>query len=148
MQIRISRFLILALLVSVAACRSTPPPGPPPSGTIEEGLVTATATVKKVDHKTRTVTLTGADGQTFTVKVGDQVQNLHQVKAGDEVGVTYYESIAYAVKRPGDGTPGVVVAEDAARAAPGEKPAAAGARVVTITSTITDVDHKAGTATI
>ncbi len=147
-QTRIRRFLLLALLTAVAACRSTPPPGPPPSGTIEEGLVTATATVKAVDLKTRTVTLTGADGSTLKVRAGDQVQNLHQVKAGDQVGVTYYESIAYAVKRPGDGTPGIVVAEDAERAAPGAKPGAAGARVVTITATIVDVDRKAGTVTI
>lgn len=147
-QTRTIRYLLIALLTATAACQSKPPPGPPPSGVIEEGLVTATATVKKVDLKTRKVTLAAADGQTFTVTAGEQVRNLAQVKAGDQVGVTYYESIAYAVRRPGEATPGVVVAEDAARAAPGSRPGAAGARVVTVTSTITAVDKKAGTATI
>ena len=37
---------------------------------------------------------------------GAQVRNLAQVKAGDEVRATFYESLAYEVKKPGTTTPG------------------------------------------
>ena len=51
--------------------------------------------MKKIDYKTRMVTLVGADGEPFTIKAGDEVKNLAQVKVGDEVVATYYQSIAY-----------------------------------------------------
>jgi hypothetical protein len=46
------------------------------------------------------------------------------VKVGDEVTVTYYESLAYAVRKPGDAQPGAAMAEEVQRAQLGEKPAA------------------------
>jgi len=138
----------IGLLALLAACTPKPPPGPPPSGVISEGLVTATATVKKIDHKTRTVTLVMPDGRTETATVSDQVRNLENVKAGDSVSVTYYESLAFQVMKPGTATPGVTVASDAERAAPGQRPGAAGAQVVTITTTIKAIDKKAGTVTL
>ena len=49
------------------------------------------------------VTLKGPDGNVFTVHCGDQVKNLAQVKKGDLVQVTYYESLAYEVKKPDRG---------------------------------------------
>ena len=48
--------LALIALVAAAGCAQKPPPGPPPSGVIEEGMVTATATVKKINQKSREVT--------------------------------------------------------------------------------------------
>lgn len=144
----IRHIAVIALLAFAAACTPKPPPGPPPSGVIDEGLITATATVKKIDHKTRTAVLEMPDGRTETVTVSDQVQNLDRVKAGDQVSVTYYESLAFQVMKPGTATPGVTVATDAGRAAPGQRPAAAGARVITITTTIKAIDKKAGTVTL
>jgi len=46
-----------------------------------------TAKVKKVDQKTRDVTLEGPDGD-VTFKAGDDVKNLKQLKKGDEVTAT------------------------------------------------------------
>ncbi len=117
------------------------------SGTLEENAVTSTATVKKIDLQQRVVTLEGASGP-FTVKAGPEVRNLDQVKVGDEVTATYYESIAYEVHKPGDATPGVESAEEVVRAKPGEAPAAAGARVTTVTATITGIDKENGTFTL
>jgi len=121
---------------------------PLPSGTVGEKAVSATATVKAIDQKTRMVTLRRADGSQFTFRAGDEVRNLPQVKVGDTVTVTYYESLAYEVKKPGQGAPGAAMAEQVGRAPAGDKPGIAGARVATVTTTIAAIDKAAGTVTL
>jgi len=155
---RINRGIVVmgALLVSSCSTMRSNPETPAPaqpgapvvSGNLGEQAVKLTAKVKKVDLKTRHVTLEGANGKTVTVTAGDEVRNLAQVKPGDDVVVTYYESIAYEVKKPGDATPGVAVAEGAQRAKLGEKPGASAARVTTVTATITGIDKTNGTVTL
>ena len=127
---------------------STAAAPPLPSGTLGANLVTATARVKALDQQTRQVTLARADGSEVTLYADDTVRNLPQVQVGDEVTASYYESLAYEVKKPGTATPGASVAEEAARAKVGEKPAGAGARVTTIVTTITGIDKAAGTVTL
>ena len=147
----LTRFRTLALIatIAVAGCAQKPPPGPPPSGVIQQGMVTATATVKKINQKSREVTLQMPDGSTTTVHAGPEVRNLAQVKAGDQVTITYIGQLSYQVIRKGSGaTPGVAIAQDAVRAEPGERPGAAGARVVTVTTTIKAIDKQAGTVTL
>jgi hypothetical protein len=121
---------------------------PPPGGTIGTTKLTATAIVEKIDHKTRAVTLKRTDGTSFTFTVDPSVRNLDQVKKGDEVTVTYYESLAYQIKKPGESDPGAAVAEDVRRAQPGEKPAGSVARVQKVTATIKVIDKVAGTVTL
>jgi Cu/Ag efflux protein CusF len=133
---------------TVPAAPAAAAPAAPVSGTVGEGLVSATATVKAIDLKTRQVTLQRADGSTFKFRAGEEVRNLPQVKVGDEVTVTYYEALAYEVKKPGEATPGAAVGEGVERAKLGEKPAAAGVRVVTVTATIDAIDKAAGTVTL
>ena len=148
----------MCLTLGVAGCASmskeaTPAPpavaAPLPSGTVGENLVTATAKVKAIDQKTRHVTLQRADGSVVKFVAGDEVRNLPQVKVGDDVNVTYYESLAYEVRKPGEGaTPGATVAEAAGRAKVGEKPGAAAGRVTTVTATIAAIDKAAQTVTL
>ena len=123
-------------------------PAPLPSGTVGENTVSATAIVKAIDLKTRRVTLQRADGSTVKFVAGDEVRNLPQVKVGDEVTVTYYDSLAFEVKKPGDAVPGASVAEEIGRAKAGEKPGAASARVTTVTATIAGIDKTAKTVTL
>ena len=127
---------------------STAAAQPLPSGTVGATMVTTTARVKAIDQQTRQVTLERADGSEVTIYADDTVRNLPQVKVGDEVTASFYESLAYEVKKPGTATPGATVAEEAARAKLGEKPAGAGARVTTIVATITGIDKAAGTVTL
>jgi Cu/Ag efflux protein CusF len=135
--------------LALAACATeTAPEGPPPSGTVAEQTVTATATVEKIDHGTRQVTLRRADGSSTTLKVGPEARNLAQVKPGDEVVVAYHESLAYEVRRAGEATPGAELAGATARAKPGEKPAGVDAQQLTVTSTIEAIDTAAGTVTL
>jgi len=123
-------------------------PAAPVSGVVGENAVSATAKVKAIDLKTRRVTLQRADGSVVKFVAGDEVRNLPQVKVGDEVTVTYYESLAYEVKKPGQAAPGAVVAEGLERAKVGEKPGGAAGRVTTVTATIAGIDKAAGTVTL
>jgi len=161
-KIQTTRAVALCITLCVAGCAAShkeavpapqaaavaPAPAPPPSGVVGEGAVSATATVKALDLKTRMVTLQRADGSVIKFRAGDEVRNLPQVKVGDEVTITYYESLAYEVKRPGDAVPGAAVAEEIGRAKLGEKPGAAAARATTITATIAAIDKAAGTVTL
>jgi Cu/Ag efflux protein CusF len=142
----------LALIASACTQATTPAPRPLEapaevlSGTVAEGAATVTATVRKIDLKKRRVTLEGPDGKTVTVKVPEAARNLAQVKVGDEVVVAFYESIAYEVKKPGEASPGVAVAEEAGRSEPGEKPGGFAAEAVTVT--ITAIDRANSTVTL
>jgi hypothetical protein len=110
--------------------------------------VTVRATVTAIDQKKRTVTLRGPEGNQQTFQLGPEVRNLPQVRKGDEVVATYYESVALRLRKPGEATPGVVTAEDAVRAAPGEMPGAAMGETVNVTATVQKVDHRKQTVTL
>jgi len=137
-----------AASTKVASPTAAAAPAEPVSGTVGENLVSATAKVKAIDLKTRHVTLQRPDGSLIKFVASDEVRNLPQVKVGDEVTVTYYESLAYEVRKAGAGTPGVAVSEGAARAKPGEKPGAIAGRVATVTATIEAIDKAARTVTL
>jgi hypothetical protein len=118
-----------------------------PSGEISK-ITTVTATVVALDVEKRMVTLKGPKGNEFPLQVGDEVKNLAQVKVGDKVDVGFYESLAWNVKKAGDGAPGVSEKAGAAAAAPGERPAGAVGKQVTVTATIEAIDLAKGTVTL
>jgi len=107
----------------------------------KERVTTVKATVEAIDLQNRVVTLKGPKGKVFDLKVGERVKNLPQVKVGDEVVVKYYESIALTVMSPGPGE-GVKTSEAVVAAKPGERPAGAVARQVTVTATVQDISPK------
>lgn len=67
---------------------------------------------------------------------------------GDPVVAAYMEAEAIQAKKAGAATPGVAVQQRRFTSGPGETPAGAIRREVTVTGTITAVDRKAQTATI
>jgi len=166
MQKRIGMSLAVAAVVGLAGCsmferKEAPPPPPAPvmaaaptptpvvSGTISEGLVTASATVQSIDLKKRVVTLKGPDGTVESFDVGPQVHNLDKVKKGDQVVITYYESVGYQVQEAGGAAqPGVSVSADVGRAQPGQRPGAVGARSITVTTTIDKIDRATNVVTL
>ncbi len=133
-----------------AAAGLAPAPAAPASDPVvaEAAAVTATATVEKIDQKTRMVTLRGPEGRSTTFRVDDRVKNLPQVKKGDEVVATFYESIAVRLEKPGEGQPGAAVATEVSTAAPGQKPAGVGASTVSVTATISAIDTAKSTITL
>lgn len=123
-------------LVPAALAQQAPPP---PSGKAIVASVTVTATVTKIDQKTREVTLKASDGQVYSFVAGADVQNLAQVKKGDVVTATYTEAIAYEVKEAGTQT-GATATVAAGAAAPGAKPAGVIGGQVTVTVTIVAIN--------
>jgi len=149
--------VIATLALALGACASenaarsgaaTTDASAPAAGMIAEEAVKATATVEKIDQAKRLVTLRGPEGRSFDVTAGPEVRNLAQVKKGDLVNIAYYESIAYAVRKPGQAEPGASVTDVAARAKPGERPAGATLRQVTVTTKIQAIDRSAPSVTL
>lgn len=77
-------------------------PAAEPQGEAVLATATVTATVVKVDQKTREVTLKGEDGEEFSFVASADVKNLAQMKPGDVVTATYAEALAYEVKKGGE----------------------------------------------
>jgi len=115
----------------------------------KERTTSATATVEAIDLDKRLVTLKGPKGNLFEITAGPSVINLPQVKVGDLVDITYYESLAVKVFKPGEMTMGNTAALAAERLAkPGEKPAGVAGAVVTITATVEAIDAKKPSVTL
>src|SRR5262245_525745 len=64
--------------------------------------VTATATIQKIDKATRAVTLRTDKGEEDTFVVGPEVTRFDQLKVGDKITVTYYESLVFQLRKPGE----------------------------------------------
>jgi hypothetical protein len=144
---------VLLLCGCAASGSSDPASGqvgaaPKLSATLEETAVKTTAVVKAIDLERRKVELEGTDGRAFTVTAGPEVRNLDRVEVGDQVVATYYESIAYEVREPGSGAPGMSVEQDLLRGKPGTRPSAAGARETTLRATIEAIDKPNGMVTL
>ena len=96
------------------------------SGATDAGIdavevVTATATVEKIDLEKRKVTLLLDDGKKKTYKVDSRVQNLAQVKVGDQLEMSFTEEIAIVVGKSNE-TPGSASSERVSVAPNGAKP--------------------------
>jgi hypothetical protein len=102
--------------------------------------VKMTATITAIDKATRDVTLKGPQGNEVVVTAGPEVKNFANMKVGDQVDVQYVEALTLELKKGG----GMVVARTeqsgAVGAKPGEKPAGAIGRQVTIVADVVAVD--------
>jgi hypothetical protein len=98
------------------------------------------ATITAIDKATRDITLKGPQGNEVTVTAGPEVKNFDQMKVGDQVNAQYVEALTLELKKGGGMA--VVRTEEsgAARAKPGEKPAGAVGRQVTIVADVVDVN--------
>ncbi|HTO52432.1 MAG TPA: hypothetical protein VMR50_03515 [Myxococcota bacterium] len=122
----------------------------PVTGVYSENQVTRTATVTKIDAANRLVTLRADEsGKVVVVKCGEEVKNFAQIKIGDKVSVTYYESIAYEVHKPGEVSDlGTQARSGMATAEPGQKPGAIQADIVRMTATIVSIDKNTPSVTL
>ena len=155
---RLCVFVMAVCLAPIVGCSTErqPEPGIAAGSATTEGkdslqesnVVQVTATVEAIDQKTRMVTLRGPEGKVVTFKADPSVRNLAQVKKGDQVVATYYESVALKLRKPGEAEPGVEAAEATDRAKLGEKPGAATASSVTVTTTVEKIDKKNETITL
>jgi Cu/Ag efflux protein CusF len=83
---------------------------------------TITAKVKKIDLKTREVTLVDDKAVETTFKAGEDVRNLDKVKVGDVVSTTLDQTLTLWILQEGQPAPELAVGADVYRAQKGQKP--------------------------
>jgi hypothetical protein len=110
--------------------------------------VKLTAQVVGIDKDLRTVTLKGPKGNVVDVLVGNDVKNFDQIKLGDFVVARYLQALTLELVKTRAGIREGAVREGAARAQPGERPAGAVARQVTVLADVIDVSPKNKTITL
>jgi hypothetical protein len=111
--------------------------------------ITSTATIQAIDSTSRTITLRDEKGQEDTFSVGPEVQRFDELKVGDTVKITYYESVIFQVRKPGEkaGTSGAVV-DAAITKATGALPGAAAAVQEKTTVTVKAIDPAVPSVTV
>jgi len=137
--------LVGCIGLCTAALAQGTAPAAPVKGEAVVASLSATATVTKIDQKTRHLTVKADDGYKYSFVVDPAVQNLAQVKKGDVITVTYTEALAYEVRKGGKASGDMAAA--AAAAAPGAKPAGVAAEQATVTVKITAIDPKVPSVT-
>lgn len=138
----------VSLAASVAAQQSGAVMGSEPGKAAAMRAVKVSAQVVGIDKATRTVTLKGPKGEVFDVVAGEEVKNFDQIKAGDSVVARYAQALTLELRKTKSAAGGVTMTEDAAKAQPGQRPAAAGARQLTAIAEVVAVDSKASTITL
>jgi Cu/Ag efflux protein CusF len=86
---------LIGLLPLAAAAQQTKP-------VTKTNQVTATATITKIDPAARNVTLRSDRGEEDTFTAGPEVKRFDQLKVGDKITATYYESLVFEVRKPGE----------------------------------------------
>jgi len=112
--------------------------GPGVAGAAE--TVEVAATITAIDAATRAVTLKGPQGKEMTITAGPEVKNFAQMKVGDQVKVKYVEALTLELKK---GSTAPVARTDTAAAGaakPGERPAGAVGRQVTVMAEVVALD--------
>lgn len=163
----------LAGLLTLTACASKPPAGPPPPamssqydtapppgkvssavayrtgvpGGVVVNTLDLTARVENIDKVNRTATLLREDGSRFTVKVGPEAVNFDQVKVGDWVNLTVTQELVVYLNAAG--APQNDELEALVALSPkGGKPGGLVAETAQITGTIKAIDPAKHTATL
>ena len=138
--------LVLPAAVSAQTAAVVGGTAPGKAGVAE--VVKLTATVTALDKATRDVTLKGPQGNELTLTAGPDVKNFDQIKVGDQVNVEFIQALTLELQKGG----GLVVArteqKGAVAAKPGEKPAAAAGRQVTIVADVIATDPAKQTITL
>lgn len=99
------------------------------------------ATVLGVDYKNREVVLQGTNGNLGRFAVSDRIQNFDKIRQGDEVNIKYYESVAYAVVKPGEELSATSRTDAVATRPEGKAPGGAAMSVSNTTATIQAIDR-------
>jgi hypothetical protein len=108
----------------------------------------ASAVIVGLDATNRIVTLKTAKGRIFEVVAGDEVKNFDQLKVGQKVHAEYTEALSLELKKGGGKSASASEKAGVAAAQPGQKPAAAAGRQVTVLADVVAVDHKTHLVTL
>jgi len=120
----------------------------------EPGKAAAVRTVKvsaqvvAIDAASRVVTLKGPKGNVVDIVAGDEVRNFAQIQVGDLVVARYVQALTLELKKTKAGVRQSRESEAAVRAQPGERPAGAIGRQVTILADVVGVNRKTKTISL
>jgi hypothetical protein len=64
-------------------------------------VTVVTASIEVIDHDTREITLLDKHGEALSIRCGPEVEHFDRLRVGDQVTFRYYESVAYAIRKPG-----------------------------------------------
>jgi hypothetical protein len=102
---------------------------------------TITAEVYGVEKIDRDLWLQGPEGNVIEMQVGEQARNFNQLEIGDMVNITFYQSVAIFLGKPGelpkDETGTVVV-----RAPEGSEPGGMAVEVTDISASVVSIDKE------
>jgi hypothetical protein len=138
------RVLIVCLLAFAAAGVFTNALAQKP--VTQGAAITETATIVAIDSTNRLITLKDKDGITDTIVAGPDVKRFSELKVGDVVTFRYYESIVYAIQKPGDKAP--VPASGGLVRSAGPKPGGTISEQQTAVVTIQAIDANVPSVTI
>jgi Cu/Ag efflux protein CusF len=96
MTARITAVLTITLFLAAATAVSVQTP------ITKTQSVSATATIQAIDSTNRLITLRDEQGQEDTYSVGPEVKRFDELKVGDKVKMTYYESVVFQIRKPGE----------------------------------------------
>lgn len=99
------------------------------------------ATVEDIDYAKREITLKGPEGNTARFAVSEAVKNFPQMKKGDDVNLSYYESLALAIAKPGETLRPTSRTDLLAIRRPGERPGGAAMTMTETSATVEDIDR-------
>ena len=119
-----------------------------PGKAVVAETIKLTGTITALDAKTRDVTIKGPQGNEVVVTAGPDVKNFDKLKVGDTVALQFVEALTLELKKGG----GLVVARSekagAVGAKPGEQPAGAVGRQVTVVADVVATDPAKQTVTL
>ena len=134
---------VLAVLVASPLLAAAEPPL-----TIVDTVV-VNATIEAIDHDAHELTLVDGSGDSATVQLGPEIEGFDRLKVGDTVTFRYYESIAYAIRKPDQPrVPPSRSGEAVDERGQGPNPSATLSRQQTATLTIVSVDAEAPSLTV
>jgi Cu/Ag efflux protein CusF len=128
------------LALPAVAQTSTTAVGVAPGMAKAAETVEITATITKVDAKTREVTLKGPKGREETIVAGPEVKNFAQLKVGQKVHAQYTQALVIQLHKGGGKEIGRTERAATASAEPGKTPGAAGTREVTLVGDVVALD--------
>jgi len=138
--------LMLALAVAAFVATAVPVGAQKP---VTQGTsVSESFTITAIDYKSRIVTLRDAKGESDTMYCGPEVTRFDALKVGDKVTFRYYESVVYAIQKPGTAKPGAAAATGGLVRTPGQKPGGTLSQQMTATVTVNAIDTKVPSVTI
>jgi Cu/Ag efflux protein CusF len=117
--------------------------------TVSKGaMLEVKAKIVALDSTSRLVTLLDDTGESETIYAGPEVKRFDELKVGDTVNFRYYESVVFAIRKPG--SPASTAPADAAKVvrSQGAKPGATVSEQQTATVQVKALDPKRSSITV